>query len=220
MLTLRASLRKLKGKKTRQLRKTGLVPAVLYGPERKPLNLEVAAKEFLKIYQGAGESSLIELSLEGEAKKIMVLISQIQRDPVSDEILHVDFFAPKLTEKIEAKVPLVFEGDAPAVKELEGTLVKNIQELEIRALPQNLPKEIVVSIGELKTFEDRIRIKDLNLPPNTEIMGHSPQDIVAQVVAPEKIEEELAKPIEEKVEEVEKVEKPKKEEESEETQEQ
>lgn len=216
MLTLYASLRTLKGKKTEQLRRTGLIPAVLYGPEMKPINLQVNAKEFKKIYQEAGESSLIELSVERESKKTIVLISEVQRDPLSEEIIHVDFFAPRLTEKIEAKVPLVFEGSSPAVSELGGTLVKNIQELEIKALPQNLPREIVVSIETLRTFDDRIRIKDLPIENSSvEIVGHSQDDIVAQVVAPEKIEEELAKPIEEKPEEVERVQKPKKEKEEE-----
>lgn len=218
MLTLIASLRELKGKKTKQLRTTGSIPAILYGQGRKSINIQVNTVEFGKTYRAAGESSLIELTLEGESKKIPVLISQVQRDPVSDEIIHVDFFAPKLTEKIEVRIPLVFDGEAPAVKEFGGTLVKNIQELELKALPQNLPKEIVVPIGELKTFGDKIRIRDLHIPGGTEIMGHAGEEIVAQVLAPEKVEEELAKPIEEKMEEVERVEKPKKEEAPEEPQ--
>lgn len=210
MLTLQASPRKMKGRKTRQLRMTGFIPAVLYGPGKNPLNLQVRAKEFREVYREAGESSLVELGLEGD-KKTMVLISQVQLDPISHEIIHIDFFAPKLTEKIEAKVPIIFEGEAPAVKE-GGTLIKNIQELQLKALPQNLPKELVVPIGELRNMGDKIRIKDLLIPQGTEIIGHSLEEIVVQILVPEKIEEELAKPIEEKVEEVEKVEKPKKEE--------
>jgi large subunit ribosomal protein L25 len=195
---------------------------VLYGPGRKTLHLQIDSKEFAAIHQKVGESSIVELSVDSvkgegdalkrESMKIPVLISEVQRDPVSENILHVDFFAPKLTEKIEVKVPLIFEGEAPAVKELGGTLVKNIQEIELKALPQNLPKEIHVPVHTLKTFEDRIRIKDLVIPADTEIIGHDREDIVAQVVAPEKVEEELAKPIEEKVEEVERVEKREKEE--------
>ncbi|GAI38315.1 unnamed protein product, partial [marine sediment metagenome] len=105
----------------------------------------------------------------------------------------------------EVAVPIVFEGEAPAVKELDGTLVKEIQEVEIKALPQNLPHEIKVSIENLKTFEDEILIKDLKLPEGVKIQKE-PNEIVAVVTSPEKVEEELEKPIEEKVEEVEEVE--------------
>jgi large subunit ribosomal protein L25 len=148
-------------------------------------------------------------------QKYLVLIQEIQRDPLTEEPIHVDFFQPSLKEKIEIKIPLVFEGEAPAVKETGGTLVKNISELEIKALPQNLPKEIRVNVETLRTFEDKILIRDLKLPEGIEVL-RNPEEIVASVTPPEKIEEELAKPVEEKVEEVEKIEKPKEEEEKEE----
>lgn len=116
-----------------------------------------------------------------------------------------------MEEEIEVKIPLIFEGSSPAVKELGGTLVKNISEIVVKAKPQNLPHEIRVDIGELKTFENHILIKDLKIPSEVKILKEA-EEIVASVSQPEKIEEELAKPIEEKVEEVEKVEKKKEEE--------
>jgi large subunit ribosomal protein L25 len=110
-----------------------------------------------------------------------------------------------LDEEITATVPLVFEGQALAVKDLGGTLVRNIHELEVKALPQNLPHEIKVDISKLKTFEDNILVKDLIIPKEVKILK-TPDETIAFVSEPEKIEEELEKPIEEKVEEVEKVE--------------
>ena len=95
------------------------------------------------------------------------------------------------------------------MKNLGGTLVKNISEIEVKALPQHLPKEIKINVEELKTFEDKVLIKDLQLPEGVKIL-RSPEEIIAHVAPPEKVEEELQKPIEEKVEEVEKVEKEKK----------
>ena len=124
---------------------------------------------------------------------------------MTGKIIHIDFYQPDLKEKVQVSIPLVFIGEAPAAKELSGTFVKNISEIEIKALPQDLPHEIRVDISGLKSFQDRILIKNLNLPKNVDIL-RSPDDIVAQVVPPAKTEE-LEKPIEEKVEEVEMVEK-------------
>lgn len=202
MFSLSAKIRKISGKKVKSLRQKGLLPAVLYGPKTKNLNLEVNSKEFEKIYQKAGESSLISLEIEG--KKFSVLIHEIQQDPLTQKPIHIDFYQPSLKEKIEAKVPLVFEGEAPAIKELGGTLVKNISELEVKAFPQDLPKEIRVNIEKLKTFEDSILISDLILPEGVEIL-RNPEEIIAQVLPPERVEEELQKPPEEKIENIERV---------------
>jgi large subunit ribosomal protein L25 len=218
MLILKAEKREKTGKKVRVLRQRGVLPAVLYGREIKNLTLEVDSGEFEKVYQQAGESSLLSLEL-GE-KKFPVLIHQLKRDPLTDKPIHVDFYQPVMTEEVEATVPIVFEGEAPAVKELGGTLVREISEIEVKALPQNLPHEIRVKVDNLKSFEDEILIKDLNLPPGVEIQRKS-EEIVALVTPPEKVEEELEKPIEEKVEEVKtaKAEKEKKEEAAEEKEE-
>jgi len=206
-----AQKREFVGKKLKSLRKKGFVPAILYGPEISPsIPLQVKKEELEEIVKKIGSSSMINLNFEG--KKYSVLIHEIQRDPITEEIVHVDFFQPSLKEEIEAKVPLVFEGVAPAVKELGGTLVKNVSEIEIKCLAKNLPKEIKVDISKLKTFEDTILVKDLKVPPKVKIL-RNPNDILAFVSPPEKVEEELGKPVEERVEEVEKIEKKEKEEE-------
>ena len=205
MLSLSVKTRKETGKKVKNLRQKDILPAVLYGPKLKkaqPLALDY--KIFEKVYKETGESSLISLEIEEEGKKILVLIREIQRDPITDKISHVDFYQAPLEEKIVVKIPLVLEGQSPAVKELGGTLVKYISETEVRALPQNLPKEIKVRVDSLKTFQDNILIKDLPLPQGVEILRQA-EEIVASILPPEKVEEELEKPIEEKVEDIEKV---------------
>jgi len=214
MLTLAVKTRQIIGKKVKVLRKKGLLPAVIYGPKIKPISLALDVKEFEKTYQEAGKSSLIKLELPELKKEYLVLIHEVQRDPLTDKFIHVDFYQAPLGEEIEAKVPLVFEGETPAVKELGGTLIKNISELEVKALPQNLPKEIKINVESLITFEDTISIKDLKVPSGVKILKDL-DEIVAQVTPPEKVEEELEKPIEEKVEEVEKVEEEKEKEETE-----
>jgi len=207
MLTLLAKIRKTTGRKVKTLRKQGVLPAVLYGPKVRSQPLVVNLKEFEKVYREAGESTLIKLKIEdskAENKEFQVLIHDVQKNPLTEIPIHADFYQPRLEEEVEATVPLVFEGEAPGVKELGGVLVKNISEIEVRALPQNLPKEIKVDVSVLKTFEDNIQIKDLELPSGVQVLKE-PEEVIALITPPEK--EELAeKPSEEEVEEEEKVE--------------
>ena len=208
MISLSAKIRKNSGKKVKALRKKGVLPAVLYGPKISSTPLEIDLKEFEKVYKEAGESSLV--SLKADSKEFLVLIYDVARDPLTLAPTHVDFYQPDLEKEVEAKVPIIFEGEAPAIKDLGGTLVRNIAEVEVKALPQKLPKEIRVDVTDLKTFEDRILVKNLSLPEGVKVLKE-PDEIVAYVAQPQKVEEELEKPIEEKVEEVERVAKPAKE---------
>ena len=219
MISLKAKTRSNKGKKSNKTREAGKIPAVVYGPGVKNVSLEIDYKDFQKVFKETGESSLVELLIEGEKhlpagrqEKRLVLIHEIQKDPVSDKFLHVDFFQASLKEEVEVTVPLVFEGTSLAIKELGGTLIKNITEIEVKALPQNLPHEIKVFIDRLNNFGDHILIKDLILPKDIKVLK-KPDEIIVSVAQPQKVEEELEKPVEEDVSKVEKVEKEKKEEE-------
>jgi len=209
MIKLNAKNRTETGRKTNSLRDSGSIPAVVYGHKIKNILLSIDYKEFQKVLREAGESSLIELNIEGDKEKRPVLVHEIQKDYITDQYTHVDFFQASLTEEVEVKVPLVFEGTSLAVKDLGATLVKNISELEVKALAQNLPHEIKVSIDGLKTFEDRILAKNIKLPEGVKLKIN-PEEIVASVAHVENVETELAEVIEEKVEDVEKVEKEKK----------
>jgi len=209
MIKLNAKIRKETGRKTDVLRGAGRIPAVVYGHKIKNVLLDIDYKEFQKVLKEAGETSLIELNIEGEKEKRLVLVHDLQKDPVTDKFIHIDFFETSAKEEVEVKVPLVFEGISAAVKDLGGTLVKHISELEVKALPQNLVHEIKVSIDGLNTFADHILVKNLVLPKDIKI-SVKPDEIVVSVAQPAKVEEELAKEIEEKVEDVEKIEKEKK----------
>ncbi len=194
-------------------RSEGYIPGILYGSGMKNIILEIDSKEFEKTYKKIGETSLV--TLDSGKNKYKVLIHEIQRDPLSGKIIHVDFYQPNLKEEVEVTVPLVFQGEPPAVKELGGTLVKNINEIDVRCLPEKLPHDIKVSVDNLKTFEDAILIKDLNIPEGVKILK-DPEETVALVTPIEDIEEQLQEPIDENVEAVEKVEVKKEREESEE----
>lgn len=212
MISLKAKIRKETGRKTSVLKDSGRIPGVVYGHKINNVLVDVDYKEFEKVLGESGESSLVELDIEGDKEKRPVLVHELQEDKVTDKFIHIDFFQTSLTEEVEVEVSLVFEGVSLAVKDLGGTLVKAISELEVKALPQNLPHEIKVSIDGLNTFEDHILVKDLILPKGVRALL-KPDEIVVSVIEPTKVEEELAEEIEEKVEDVERVEKEKKEEE-------
>lgn len=200
MISLQAKTRNKFGRQTKTLRKKGVLPAVLYGEGIKEnITLEVKEKEFERVFKEAGESSLVQLEVNSEQHE--VLIHQIARDPLSGKFVHVDFFCPSMKKEIEAEVPLVFEGASPAVGDLGGILVKEIQTAEVKGLAHNLPREIRVNIGKLKTFEDRVLVKDLTVPEGVSIL-RAPEEIVALVTPPrEEIEEEKPVTIEKEAKE-------------------
>ena len=219
MIQLSAKKREVTGKKVETLRKEGLIPAVLYGPGSETAVLTVLKKEFDIVYKEVGESSLV--SLEVGKDTTPVLIRGVQRHPLSGNPIHVDFYQPRLDVKIKIMVPVRLEGEAPAQKNFEGTLIQNISEVEVSALPQDLPSEITVDVSVLKTLEDRILVENLQVDSKVEMLAE-PDWIVAQVVPKENVEEELAKPVEDEaaaVEAVEKVDDKKKEEGEEDTKE-
>lgn len=177
------------GKQVNSLRQKGLIPGVIYGKGTKNQNISIDAKELKKLYEDAGESTLIDLTVD-ESKPLKVMIKEIQREPVHDEPIHVDFREVRMDEKITAEVDLKFINEAPAVKELGGTLIKNFYELEIECLPGDLVSEIEVDLSALKTFDDSIRIKNLSVPESVRILQDQERTIA--VVAPPMTEEEIA----------------------------
>jgi len=204
-MELSAKLRPEKGN-IKAIRKQGFVPAVLYGPKIKNVSVLVNKKDLNKAYKEAGESTLLKLKIEDSdkaKKENLVLIHDISQDPINDEIIHVDFYQPRLDKTIKAEVHLEFVGQSAAVATLSGVLVKNIHQVEVEALPQDLPREIKVDISKLNTFEDVIHIKDLPLPSGVKI--HAEADEVVVLVEPPRSEAEIAeleKPAEAKPEEV------------------
>jgi len=201
MFELKVQPREEFGKKTNKQRKAGLIPAVIYGHGIKSEPLYVLKKDFLKIYKEVGESTLITLEVGGKNRN--VLIHDVAKDALDEGIIHIDFYQVRMDEKIKAEVPLNFIGESDAVKSEGGVLVKNIQEVEIEALPKDLPHHIDVDISALKTFDSRIFAKDLNIPDSVKILIQADEIVVS--VIPPRSEEELAaleEKVEEKVEEV------------------
>lgn len=180
-IELSANARTVLGSKVKTLRRSGYIPAVLYGKDQEAVSLQVLAKEFSKVLKEAGGSTLVYVNV-GD-KTYPTIIHDVARDTLTDGILHADFYKVRLDEKIKTKVPVVFTGEAPAVKDLGGIFVRNINELEVEALPQDLPHEITIDISSLASFGDQILVKDINLGANVKIEAEA-ETIVATVQEP------------------------------------
>lgn len=189
--------------KAKHIRRAGNIPAVLYGHKVQNVNLMLDAKLFTKLYKSAGETTVVNVSIEGETAPRSALIHDVSVDPVNGSIHHVDFYEIKKDQKISTHIPLVFKGESDAVKSFGGVLVKNMHKIEIEALSQDLPHEIVVDISLLKTLNDAIALGDLAIPPGVKVRGDL-KDIVVKVMPP-RTEAELESLKEEAVMKVEEV---------------
>ena len=193
-IELQAQIRQSVGKSLNSLRKDGFLPSVVYGHDFETAPIQIRQKDFEKAFKAAGESTLINLKI-GD-KEEPTVIKDVQRDPVTDQIIHADFYKVNLKEKIKAKVPVVFIGESEAVKG-GGILVKTVSELEVEALPQDLPHELSVDISVLNSFGDEIKIKDIKVLDDVKIEAN-PEDVVALVQEPrEEKAEEVAPSVEE-----------------------
>ena len=188
-LKIQAKLRQASGKQNKKLRKAGILPAVVYGRNKETLSLEILNKDFQKVYQKAGESTIVDLAIDGKGEK-KVLIHEVAKHYMKDEPIHVDFYEVDLTRKIHAKVPVHLVGIASAVKESGGVLIKNLTEIEVEALPMDLPHSVEVSIEPLKNFDDLVRVGDIKVSDKVKILGRL-EDVVVSVQAP-RTEAELA----------------------------
>ncbi len=195
---LKAEKREQTGKQNKALRDKKWIPSVLYGHETKNISLKIELHDFNKTLKEAGQTTLIDLKIEGEKEPVKVLIHDIQYHPTTDRVIHVDLYKVNMKEKIKTEVPIKTIGDAPAVKDLEGSLLLNLSEIEIECLPGDLIQEIEIDITSLKTFEDKVLVSDLKVSDNIEILNDK-EEVVA-LVNPPRSEEELAE-LDEAVEE-------------------
>ncbi len=173
------------------LRKEGTLPAVFYGFKRETTPVSVSLKDFRKIWREAGESGTIVL--ETENGPIDVLVHDVQTDPISDTPIHVDFLAIDMNKKITVSIPLEFEGEAPIVKSGTATLVKVLHEIEVEALPKDLPHSISVDVSSLDSLDSQILVEHVKLPSGVSLV--TPKEEVVASVSVQKEEVEEATPV-------------------------
>ena len=196
----------------RSLRAAGSIPGILYGAGAEPVSITLSAVEFGKVWREAGESSIVEVSgLPGDKRS--VLIHDVAVDPIYSNPIHVDLYAVRTDRLVEVAVPLSFSGVAPAEKELGGTLIKVMHEVEIEALPKDLPHELSVDIGTLKTFDDQVHVRDLVLPQGVSLVTDGDEVVALVQAARAETVEDVSEPVDLSKIEVEKKGKEEKEEE-------
>lgn len=167
--------------------KQGMIPVEFYGRGIENKSLKVDYQTFRRLYNKAGSNTVIELDVDGK-EKVKALVHEVDYHPVNDSIMHVDFINVRMDEEIHTSIPLKGHGVAPAVKELAGILVTNLNEVEVKCLPGDLIHLIEYSIEPLVDFHSYVRVKDLQIPGTIKVLT-DPETIVASVVAP-KVEEE------------------------------
>ena len=172
--TLNAVLRKEKGEKVRW---TSQLPAVVYGAGKATESLSLSPQEFIKLYKQAGDSSLIDLVLDGKPAG-KVLVQEVQADPVSSKIIHVDFRRIDMNKEMTAPVVLRFVGEAPVVKASGGTLVTTVSTVEVKCLPKDLVSHLDVDISGFISYDQVIKIKDIKLPAGISIVSPNAEDLV------------------------------------------
>lgn len=176
-----------KGARARDLLASSLIPCEFYGKGVENMSLQVDYQTFRKVFRVAGTNMILALKVEGK-DPVNALVHEIQYDPVTDMIKHIDFMNVRMGETLHTKIPVELVGVAPAVKELGGMLMHHLNEIEVKCLPKDLIHKIEVNIESLVDFHVAIKVQDLKVPSTLEVLN-DPEDMVVTAIAP-RVEEE------------------------------
>jgi large subunit ribosomal protein L25 len=209
-VVIKASRRTVTGKQVGVLRRNGQLPGILYGHNLEPIKIVMNLRDASRLLSTLSSSSLVTIDVDGVEHS--ALVREKQRNFIRGNLLHVDFQAVSLTEKIRTKVGLVFQGLSLAVKDLNGLIVENIDELDIEAFPQDLPEQIIIDVSVLNRIGDSILVKDVKVSEKVLVLTN-PDEVIAVVTLSGQEEEAVVAPV--VVAEPEVIERGKKEEEAE-----
>lgn len=174
--TLKAEKRTAVGRKVKKLRKTGQIPATIYGKKIKSVSLVVAGDAFAKVYQEAGETGLVELTIGSVVAP--VLVHSVQFHPVTRAPLHVEFFQVDLKEKVKTRVPVVVTGEAVVVREKTGVLLSVLDEVEVEALPTDLPDRLTIDVAGLTAVNQEMKVRDIPVPAGVTVLSDASLTVV------------------------------------------
>ena len=179
-IELSVAPRTIKGKEVSGLRRSGVVPAVLYGRHTAPVSLQANGRELMRVLMKAGSSRLVTLNVEGETAPRMALVREVQREPIRGDLWHVDFYGVSMTEKITLSIRVRFDGVSPAAALNEGVLTYGNDSVEIECLPGDLIDSLVVDLTRLVKVGDVVHVSDLKVPETVKILSN-PDDLVVRV---------------------------------------
>jgi large subunit ribosomal protein L25 len=189
---LKATKRHVEGKKVKELRRQGITPAHLFGPEVESVSIQVDTPSLKRTLGEAGHTKLISLHIGREKNPRTVMVREVQIDSLKDEVLHVDFYQVQLTENIKVNVPIILIGESEAAKAKGNTLVQELNELTIECLPAKIPSTIEVDVSPIVTADLMIRVKDIHVAKEVAVLN-DPEVVVARI-AIEQIEKVVEKP--------------------------
>lgn len=175
---LKVTKREVVGKKLKRLRKEGVLPGNIYGKDITSLSVQLPLKEFEHIYNQTGETGLVDLEVDGEKRP--VLIHNVQLDYMTQEPIHADFYQVNLKEKIKTMIPVALVGEPTAVTEKLGLLLQTLNEIEVEALPGDLPEKFEVDVTKLAAVNDQTTVGDIKAPNGVEILT-DPSQVVAKI---------------------------------------
>lgn len=193
-LTLKTKRREIFGKKNKLLREKGVIPAVLYGKKTESIPLAVNLKDFEEIFKRTGETDIFNLEIEGEKKPRNVIVQEVKRHFVTNWPIHVDFYEVEMDKPITTPVPITLIGESPAVK-TGGILIQSMDEIEIEALPKDVPHEIPIDVSVLKEIGQTIYVKDLILKDGVKVKVdlNTPVITISAPISEEELEKELGR---------------------------
>ena len=174
--TLTGTKREVLGRKVKKLRATGQIPASIFGKKIESTSVSVALDQFIRVYKEAGETGLVELAVGGSVRP--VLIHHVQKDPVTSAILNVEFHQVDLKVKVHANVPLVTIGESPAVTQKKGVVLTILDEIEVEALPTDLPEKIEVDVSVLSEVNAEVKVSDLKIPTGVTVLSDASLTVV------------------------------------------
>ncbi len=181
--------RMVTGKKVKALRRQGIIPAHLYGRGTDSLALQTSKQSVGNLLRSAGANTIIDLQINGESEPRPVVLRGVQRDPVTGELVHVDFYQISLTEKLRSDVPLMLMGEPPAASVYGGILLQTLDHLTLEALPTDIPTHIDVDVSVLDVLDAALFVRDLVVPSNVEVLA-APDQVVVKVAPPRLVSEE------------------------------
>ena len=188
--TLKLDERTMTGKKVRRLRRQGVIPVHVYGAGIEPANLQVDDRTLNRLLPQVGSNIPVAVEYEGQHEENICFVREIQRHPVTETVIHVDFLRVDISQTVAAEVPLMLVGTSPAVTQMAGTILQNLQSLSIEALPMNMPAQVSVDISVLVDFDTTLAVSDVEVPGDVTVLN-DPVDVIVRV-APPRLEVEIA----------------------------